>query len=260
MRTPLRFACVAVSGSVLSLAVHASGALSEDAASPLRQLDVALRDITTKVSPAVVQVLVTGRGEIDAASPGQAAEVGWPQRLGSGVIIDPSGYILTNAHVVERAQRVRVVLTNPDRGVDDPPVRGTDESVLPATVVGLTDHFDLALLKVEATDLPILPFADFWRVGEGQVVIAIGGPLGLDDSVTTGTIRSTARQAMPSSPAVFVQIDAPIDPRNSGGALVDLDGRLVGINTFIPSQARGSRESGFAVPAPIVGMVYESLR
>jgi serine protease Do len=256
----IRLASIAVSGLLLSLGVHASGGNSTSASTPLRQLDAELRDITAKVSPAVVQVLVTGYGAVDAGSPGQAALVGRQQRLGSGVIVDPSGYIVTNAHVIKGAQRIQVVLTKPDRSVDGPPLRGTEQSVLPATVVGFTNHFDLALLKVEATDLPVLPFADFWRVSQGQVVIAIGSPLGLENSVTMGIISSTARQAKPDSTVVFVQTDAPINPGNSGGALVDLDGRLVGINTFILSQAGGSEGLGFAIPAPIVGMVYESLR
>jgi serine protease Do len=132
--------------------------------------------------------------------------------------------------------------------------------VLPATVVGSSSYFDLALLRVEATGLPTLPLADFWKVSQGQVVIAIGSPLGLDNSVTMGIVSSTARQAKPDSPVVFVQTDAPINPGNSGGALVDLDGRLVGINTFILSQAGGNEGLGFALPAPIVCLVYESLR
>jgi serine protease Do len=229
-------------------------------ASALRQLDAELREITAKVAPAVVQVLVAGYGAVDAGSPGQAAVFSRQQRLGSGVILEPSGYIMTNAHVIKGAQRVQVVLTTPDRSVDGPPLPGTEQSVLPATVVGLTNHFDLALLKVEAAGLPTLPFADFRMVSQGQVVIAVGSPLGLDNSVTMGIVSSTARQAKPDSPVVFVQTDAPINPGNSGGALVDLTGRLVGINTFILSQTGGSEGLGFALPAPIVELVYESLR
>jgi serine protease Do len=97
-------------------------------------------------------------------------------------------------------------------------------------------------------------------VSQGQVVVAIGSPLGLENSVTMGIISATARQAKPDSPVVLLQTDAPINPGNSGGALVDLDGKLVGINTFILSQAGGSEGLGFAIPAPIVALVYESLR
>jgi serine protease Do len=271
----VRFASVAVSGSFLWLVTpmasrgqsrprereaRAQKAPAASAASPLRQLDAELREITARVSPAVVQVLVAGYGAVDAGSPGQAAVVSPQQRLGSGVILDPSGYIMTNAHVIKGAQRVQVVLTKPDRSVDGPPLPGAERYVLPATVVGSSSYFDLALLRVEATGLPTLPLADFWKVSQGQVVIAIGSPLGLDNSVTMGIVSSTARQAKPDSPVVFVQTDAPINPGNSGGALVDLDGRLVGINTFILSQAGGNEGLGFALPAPIVCLVYESLR
>ena len=148
-----RFASVAVWGSVLSLGVAQ--------ASALRQLDAELREITAKVAPAVVQVLVAGYGAVDAGSPGQAAVFSRQQRLGSGVILDPSGYIMTNAHVIKGAQRVQVVLTTPDRSVDGPPLPGTEQSVLPATVVGLTNHFDLALLKVEAAAFPPCPSPTF---------------------------------------------------------------------------------------------------
>ena len=212
------------------------------------------------MSPAVVQVLVAGYGPVETGSPGQAAVFIRQQRLGSGVILDPSGYIMTNGHVIKGAQRVQVILTTPDWKVGAPPPATAKQSVLPATVVGFTDYFDLALLKVEATDLPTLRFADFRTVSQGQVVIAVGSPLGLDNSVTMGVISSTARQVKPDSTVVFVQTDAPINPGNSGGALVDLDGRLVGINTLILSQAGGSEGLGFALPASIVSMAYESLR
>src|SRR5262249_19117203 len=256
----VRFASLAVSGSVLSLGVPASGEPALSAASPLRPLEAELEDITARGSPAVGQVLGTGYGAVDAGAPVLSAAVSRQLRLGSGVIVDPSGYIMTSAHVIKGAQRIQVVLTKPARGVDDPSPPLAEESVLPATVVGFTSHFDLALLKVEVTDLPTLPFADFWRVSQGQVVIAIGSPWGLDNSVTMGIISSTRRQAKPDSLVVSVQTDATINPGSSGGALVDLDGRLVGINTLILSEAGGSEGLGFAIPAPIVGLVYESLR
>src|SRR5262249_52663141 len=228
--------------------------------SALRQLDRELRELTAKVSPAVVQLLVAGYGPVDSGSPAQAALFTHQQKLGSGVIVDPSGYIMTNGHVIKGAQRVQVVLTKPDSSAALPLPAIAEQPVLSATAVGFTVYFDLALLKVEATDLPTLEFADFRTVSQGQVVIAIGSPLGLDNSVTMGIISSTARQVKPDSTVVFVQTDAPINPGNSGGALVDLDGRLVGINTLILSQAGGSEGLGFALPAPIVKMVYESLR
>jgi serine protease Do len=257
------FAAIAVTGSVLSLAgADASAGPPRPRvreASPLHALDAELREITAKVSPAVVQVLVTGYGVAEGGSAGQAALVSPQQRLGSGVILDSSGYVMTNAHVIKGAQRVLVVLARPDEGPDGLPA-GAEQSVLPATVVGFTNYFDLALLKVDATGLPTVPFADGRTVSQGQVVIAVGSPMGLDNSVTMGIVSSTARQAKPDSPVVFVQTDAPINPGNSGGALVDLNGRLIGINTFILSQAGGSEGLGFALPASVVSLVYESLR
>jgi serine protease Do len=176
------------------------------------------------------------------------------------VILDPSGYIITNAHVVKGAERVQVVFTKPDSNRDAPQPPAAEQSMLPATIVGFTDYFDLALLKVEAAGLPTLPFADLRTVTQGQVVLAIGSPLGLDNSVTMGIVSSVARQADPGSPISFVQTDAPINPGNSGGALVDVNGNLIGINTFILTQAGGNEGLGFALPAPIVRMAYESLR
>jgi serine protease Do len=267
----VRFASVAVSGSFLWLAMPAAShgqararerepRAQKATGSPLRQLDAELREITAKVSPAVVQVLVSGYGAADEGSPGQAALVGPQQRLGSGVILDPSGYIMTNAHVIKGAQRVQVILARPDGGGDGSLPPDAVQSVLPATVVGFTGYFDLALLKVDASGLATVPFADTRTVSQGQVVIAVGSPMGLDNSVTMGIVSSTARQAKPDSPVVFVQTDAPINPGNSGGALVDLNGRLVGINTFILSQAGGSDGLGFALPASVVELVYDSLR
>jgi serine protease Do len=239
--------------------VPESGAQATSAG-PLRQLDAALKELTAKVSPAVVQVIATGYGPTGGGVPGQAAVFARQQGVGSGVVLDPSGYIVTNAHVVKGAERVEVVFSRPNAHPEAPMPPQDEQSTLPATLVGFTDYFDLALLKVEASDLPTLPFADFREVTQGQVVIAVGSPLGLDNSVTMGIVSSVARQAKPDSPVVYLQTDAPINPGNSGGALVDVNGRLVGINTFILSQAGGNEGLGFALPAPIVQMAYRSLR
>ena len=228
-------------------------------ANPLRPLDAALKDLTARVSPAVVQVLATGYGPSGAGARGQAI-LTRQEGIGSGVIVDPSGYIVTNAHVVKGAERVQVVLTKGPGQADAPLPPAADQVTLPATIVGQTDYFDLALLKVEGSGLPTLAIGDFREVTQGQLVIAVGSPLGLDNSVTMGIVSAVARQADPQSPVVFVQTDAPINPGNSGGALVDINGRLVGINTFIISQAGGNEGLGFALPAPIVSMAYRSLR
>jgi serine protease Do len=225
----------------------------------LVQLNADLKELTAKASPAVVQIVASGYRPMGVDNSSQTPVFARQQGIGSGVILDPSGYIITNAHVVNGADRVEVILTkrNSNSGGG---LTASDESILPATVLGVTDYFDLALLKVDATGLPTLAFADFQDVTQGQIVIAIGSPLGLDNSVTMGIISSVGRQARPDSPVVYVQTDAPINPGNSGGALVDVNGRLVGINTFILSQAGGNEGLGFALPAPVVSLAYRSLR
>jgi serine protease Do len=224
----------------------------------LRQLDAALKDLTARVSPAVVQILATGYG-LGREDGGQTAILARQQAVGSGVILDPDGYIVTNAHVVKGAERIEVLLTRAD-GDKAQPASATQQAFLAATLVGLSEYFDLALLKVEATGLATLQFADFRQFRQGQLVLAVGSPLGLDNSVTMGVISSVARQARPDSPLVFVQTDAPVNPGNSGGALVDIEGRLVGINTLMISQTGGNEGMGFALPAPIVKLAYTSLR
>jgi serine protease Do len=226
----------------------------------LHQVDSELVELTARVSPVVVQVLARGYGPVSTGTRTEAVVITRQRTIGSGVIVDPSGYIVTNAHVVRGAQRVQVILTKaaPSPGPPLPPA--PEQTVLAANVVGIADDFDIALLKADAKELPTLPFADFRHVTQGQVVLAVGSPEGLENSVTMGVISSVARQLEPDSPIVFVQTDAPINPGNSGGALVDAEGRLVGINTFILSRAGGSEGLGFAIPAPIVKFAYQSLR
>ena len=216
---------------------------------PLRAFDSDLRALTDQVSPAVVQILVDRYSTGESENPGQTALVTKEKSVASGVILDPSGYIITNAHAIKGAWRIRVILTKPEGHSDMPLPPATEESVLPATIVGGTNYFDLALLKIDASNLPTLSFADFREVGQGQIVVAVGSPLGLNNSITMGIISSVARQANPDSPLVYVQTDAPINPGNSGGELVDVNGRLVGINTSIFSQSGGSEGVGFALPA-----------
>jgi serine protease Do len=229
-------------------------------ARPLLQLNAALQELTARVSPAVVQIVVSGYGITNSPDSTQVPILARQQGIGSGVILDPAGYIITNAHVVKGAERIQVVITSPPSDPESALPPTPEQSILPATVVGTTEYFDLALLKVEATGLPTLPFADFKKITQGELVVAVGSPLGLENSATMGVISSVARQADSGSPIAYVQTDAPINPGNSGGALVDVEGNLVGINTFILTQGGGSEGLGFALPAPIVRMVYQSLR
>jgi serine protease Do len=225
----------------------------------LQQLNSAFETLTAKVSPAVVQILVTGYGALDESSHGETALIARQHALGSGVIVDPDGYIMTNAHVVEGAQRIRVVLPMPM--VDSPQIEPVGKAhVLDAKLIGVHKETDLALLKVEQTGLPTLELGSARPVHQGQLVLAVGSPEGLQNSVTMGVVSAVGRQPDPGHPMVYIQTDAPINPGNSGGPLVDMDGYVLGLNTMILSQGGGSEGLGFAIPARVVDFVYHSLR
>lgn len=224
----------------------------------LRQLNASLITLTSRVSPAVVQVMVTGYGP--ATEDGDRYNVSNQRKVGSGVIADADGYILTNAHVVEGAQRIRVVLPEPAGASPLEMSALGNRRVLDAAVIGVHRESDIALLKVEAHGLPVLPLAPTRQVHPGEMVLAIGSPDGLQGSVTMGIVSSVWRQPNPDVPMVYIQTDAPINPGNSGGPLIALDGSVIGLNTFILSKGGGSEGLGFAVPARIVHFVYDSLR
>jgi serine protease Do len=166
---------------------------------------------------------------------------------------------MTNAHVVEGAQRIRVALPLP---MNESPIQVPvgKRRILEARLLGLHKESDLALLKIEETDLPTLPLVAQQRPRVGQLVFAIGSPEGLQNSVTMGVVSALARQPDPAKAITYIQTDAPINPGNSGGPLVDMNGAVVGINTFILSQGGGSEGLGFAIPARVVDFVYHSLR
>jgi serine protease Do len=225
----------------------------------LAQLNGALESLAAKVSPAVVQILVTGYGPLkEEEDRSQTAFIVRQHAVGSGVIVDSNGYIMTNAHVVEGAQRIRVAL--PLAGGDTGQVPVGKRRILEARLLGLHKETDLALLKVDETDLPTLSLVSDQRPRVGQLVFAIGSPEGLQNSVTMGVLSALARQPDPTKPITYLQTDAPINPGNSGGPLVDMNGTVVGINTFILSQGGGSEGLGFAIPARVVEFVYHSLR
>ncbi len=247
--TPLLFTARAQAGAQ-------QGKKSADA---LHQLSSSSENLVRRVSPSVVQILTTGYGTVGERG-GEAALVTRQRTIGSGVIVDPEGYIITNAHVVGGAQRVRVVLTPPSAGESPLSLTGAERKRLDANIVGLDTDLDLALLKVEATGLPALNIASYEKVRQGELVFAFGSPEGLQNSVTMGVVSSVARQPDPDKPLVYIQTDAPINPGNSGGPLVDVDGNLVGINTFILSQSGGSEGLGFAIPSGVVNFVYLQLR
>ena len=224
----------------------------------LVQLNGALESLAARVSPAVVQILVTGFGPLREEDRSQTAYIVRQHAVGSGVIVDSNGYIMTNAHVVEGAQRIRVALPLPmgDAGGQVPIGK---RRILEARLIGQHKETDLALLKIEETGLPTLPLIS-QRPRVGQLVFAIGSPEGLQNSVTMGVISALARQPDASKPLSYLQTDAPINPGNSGGPLVDMNGSVLGINTFILSQGGGSEGLVFAIPARVVDFVYHSLR
>jgi serine protease Do len=167
--------------------------------------------------------------------------------LGSGVIVTADGYILTNNHVVEDAEQITVELT--------------DNRTLAAKVVGTDQPSDLAVLKVEASGLPVLPLGDSERVRVGDIVLAVGNPLGIGQTVTSGIISAKGRSTglADGSYEDFLQTDAAINQGNSGGALVNTSGELVGINSQILSPSGGSIGIGFAIPSNMARSVMEQL-
>jgi serine protease Do len=242
--------------------IQAQSASKVQTPEALTQLNNSVEALVKKVSPSVVQVLVTGFKPLDEGSRGEASMVLGRQRgMGSGTIIDSDGYIVTNAHVVNGAHRVQVVLSSSADEVASPLSGLTSHGrTLDAHVVGVSNELDLALLKVEAKGLPALPIGKYDRLQHGEIVFTFGCPSGLRNSVSMGVVSAVARQLDPDSPLVFIQTDAAINPGNSGGPLVDVDGELVGINTFILSQSGGNEALGFAIPSAIVSFAYPQLR
>lgn len=227
----------------------------------LQQMSRSFQDLVKRLSPAVVEVLVTGYGSPDEDDPDASSALGRERSLGSGIIVDPDGYIITNYHVVKGADRVRVLLTPPV--TQEPQASFLLKSrgkILPAKIVGFSRTIDIAVLKVEASGLPTLPFGRYDQIQKGQVVLAFGSPEGLENSVTLGLVSSVLRQPDPDSAMVYIQTDAAINPGNSGGPLVDVDGNVLGIDTFIYTKSGGNEGIGFAIPSGIARYAYEQIR
>lgn len=237
----------------------ASNTRPTEAAPILQQMNSALQTLVARVSPAVVQIQVTSYGALEESSRTETALVARQHAVGSGVIVDSDGYIMTNAHVVRGARRIRVVLPLPSPDLPSVTAVGRQQ-MLDAKIIGIHKESDLALLKIDQKDLPTLELGNTRRLHQGELVVAIGSPEGLENSVTMGVVSSVGRQPDPDRPLVYIQTDAPINPGNSGGPLVDMDGYVVGINTMILSEGGGSEGLGFAIPARVVRFVYDSLR
>ncbi|MDB6139745.1 MAG: protease Do [Verrucomicrobiaceae bacterium] len=229
-----------------------------------------LAPVVKKVAPSVVKVSVTSQAKMPAGGgagmpdlrqffgggeggfnfPGQGQgqrQLHMPkqQGVGSGVIVTPDGYILTNNHVVEDASDIKVSLND-----------GRDFT---GKVIGRDPKTDVAVIKIEATGLPAITFADSDKIEVGDMVLAVGNPFGIGQTVTTGIVSAKGRATMGLDYEDFIQTDAAINPGNSGGALVDIDGRLIGMNTAILSRSGGNQGIGFAVPTNLARWVMENL-
>jgi serine protease Do len=252
----------------------AAAPLDTDSVSALLALDRAMETLAAHVTPAVVNVTVTSHAKPDMAGQqqmppdiqrffGQGSPFGGfgqffgPHRelpqiehgLGSGVVISPDGYIVTNNHVVDGATDIRVTMSN--------------RRVLKAKLIGTDPLTDLAVIKVDASDLASVPWGDSKDVRPGQTVLAFGNPYGFRFTVTRGIVSAINRQnpdaSDPRKPGEFIQTDAAINPGNSGGPLVDARGEVVGINTFLYSPSGSFSGMGFAIPAQIAKPTVETL-
>ena len=234
-------------------------ALAQDTTGPtakkldsLRELSAAMEDLSGKVSHAVVQIFSSGYAFNENGDATNTSLITRQRSSGSGVILTPDGYIVTNAHVIQSARRVQVQLSFglPKRRA----------KLFDAKVIGMDREADLAVIKIEMTALPYLTFADSEKLRQGQIVIAVGNPLGLENSVSMGVISSTGRQLKTDDPMSYIQTDASINPGNSGGPLLDTEGHVIGINTFIYTQSGGNEGIGFAIPSNLVESTYSQLK
>jgi serine protease Do len=217
--------------------------------------------IVKKVAPSVVKIFVTmkvnnpstnsdmdffrrffGGEGLNPLNPGRSPT---EHGLGSGVIVSPDGYILTNNHVVNNATEIQVALN--------------DGRQFTAKVIGSDPKTDVALIRIKADNLPALTLADSDKIEVGDVVLAIGNPFGIGQTVTKGIVSAKDRTTSGDMDEDFIQTDAAINPGNSGGALVDTEGRLVGINSAILTHSGGNQGIGFAVPSNLCRWVMDSL-
>ena len=220
----------------------------------------AFSDIVRAVSPSIVNISTTKVVRREAQplldDPlfdffGPFHEFGSPKKwkersLGSGVIVSPDGYIITNNHVVEKADEIRVTLV--------------DKRTFKGRIVGADPKTDVAVIKIEAGNLPTLNWGDSDRLQVGEFVLAIGSPYGLSNTVTMGIISAVGRANVGIADYEdFIQTDAAINPGNSGGPLVNIKGELIGINTAIFSRTGGYQGIGFAVPSNMVRLVMDQL-
>jgi len=250
----------------------AAAALDDESVSPLLSLDKAMETLAARVTPAIVNVAVTSRTKPDMAEGempddmqhffeffgpgGNGRRMPMPPMqpqiehgIGSGVIISPDGYVVTNNHVVDGAVDIRVTMSN--------------RKILSAKLIGADPLTDLAVIKVEGGNLPSVPWGDSTTLHPGQTVLAFGNPFGFRFTVTRGIVSALNRPNPyandPRKPGGFIQTDAAINQGNSGGPLVDVRGQVIGINTFLISPSGAFSGMGFAIPVQIVRPTVETL-
>src|SRR5438093_3329848 len=221
------------------------------AARALGELSDSLRELSGAISASVVQITSTGYGIGGNEEQGGVSVFSRQRSTGSGIVVSADGYIITNSHVIEGARSIRVKLNGPRRA---------ENSLFDGKLIGRDRLLDLALLKIPAQGLTPLPLGNSREIKQGELVLAIGSPLGMENSVSLGVVSAVARQLSDDDPRIFIQTDAPINPGNSGGPLVDVEGRVIGINTFIFTQSGGSEGLGFAIPSNVVRYVNASLK
>ena len=212
--------------------------------------------LVRSVSPSVLQIIsesFVGRDVDPRSGPSTVAK---QTGIGTGFLVSSDGDVITNAHVVAGARRVRVRIHELRTGTGEYRSLGR---LIDAKVVGLDRETDLALLKLNGS-WKHLPLADSSMVRQGQIVLALGNPRGLENSVSMGVVSATSRQIHPDASQAYIQTDAPINPGNSGGPLIDTHGEVVGVNTFIVTESGGSEGLGFAIPSNLVAISTVSLR
>jgi len=239
-----------LTGPDASLASGAPLPAPASTASP-ESLSQAFSAVAKTIGPSVVHINIVEevkRQQMPSFGFGFGGERGGsvPQRAsGSGVIVNSNGFILTNNHVVGKASSIEVKLADGRR--------------LKGTVVGTDPQTDLAVVKVDASDLPAATLGDSEKLEQGDWVVAVGSPFGLEQTITAGIVSATGRRLPNSNYDAFIQTDASINPGNSGGPLVNLRGEVVGINTLIYSESGGNQGIGFSIPSNMVRKVYEQL-
>ena len=196
-------------------------------------------DVVERVNPAVVHITATQGADVELDGPGGGVRRG----EGTGFIVDPDGYILTNHHLVSSPERIRIRLA--------------DKREFPAVLVGADPSTDLALLRVRATGLPAVTLGDSDRLRVGEWVCAIGNPYRFEHSVTVGVVSSKGRKIYDASFDAYIQTDAAINPGNSGGPLINAAGEAVGVNAAVSAQGQGI---GFAVPINVAREILGPLR